>query len=77
MHQAVNRARLRDKKLVWVDEAIFTFNTLGSKAWSSKYASISVKEKDARIKTMALIAAISEDRGLEGFVIHPKSISKP
>ena len=68
---------MRDKKLVWVDEAIFTFNTLGSKAWSSKYQSISVKDTDARIKTVALIAAISEDKGLEGFVIHPKSISTP
>ena len=77
MYQAVKKARLRDKKLVWVDEAIFTFNTLGSKAWSSKYQSISVKDTDARIKTVALIAAVSEDSGLEGFVIHPKSISTP
>ena len=75
MHQAVKGARLRDKKLVWVDEAIFTFNTLGTKAWSSKYSRIQVKENDARIKTMALIAAISEDCGLEGYLIHPKSIS--
>jgi transposase len=77
MYQAVKKARLRDKKLVLVDEAIFTFNTLESKAWSSKYQSISVKESDARIKTVALIAAVSEDSGLEGFVIHPKSISTP
>ena len=77
MYYAVKSARQVDKKLVWVDEAIFTFNTLGTKAWSSKYSSIQVNEKDARIKTMSLIAAISEDRGLEAFLVHPKSISTP
>ena len=75
MHQAVNRARLRDKKLVWVDEAVFTFNTFSTRAWSSKYSSIIVKDAEARIKTMALIAAISEDRGLEAYLIYPEAIS--
>ena len=76
MHKAVNRARHRDKKLVWVDEAVFTFNTFSTRAWSSKYSSIKVKDAEARIKTMALIAAISEEhRGLEAYLIYPKAIS--
>jgi len=37
MYQAVKRTRLRDKKLVWVDEAVFTFNTFSTKAWSAKH----------------------------------------
>ena len=77
MHQAVKVARLRDRKLVWVDEAVFTFNTLSTRAWSSKYSRIQIDDADARVKTMALIAAISEDEGLEAFMIHPKSISTP
>ena len=75
MHQAVKATRLRDKKLVWVDEAVFTFNTFSTKAWSAKYQSITVKDADAKIKTLALIAAISEDGGIEAYSIHPKSIN--
>jgi len=37
--------------------------------------SIKVNDADAQIKTVALIAAISEDCGLEGYSLHPKSIS--
>ena len=75
MFQAIKVARLRDKKLVWVDEAVFTFNTFKTKAWSSKYSSITVSDFDARVKTMALVAAVSEDSGLEAFMIHPKAIT--
>ena len=75
MHRAVRSARLQDKKLVWVDEAVFTFNTFSSKAWSARHSSIEVKDTDARVKTMALVAAVSEDSGLEAFMIHPKAIS--
>ena len=61
--------------MVWVDEAVFTFNTFKTKAWSSKYSSIEVSDFDARVKTMALVAAVSEDSGLEAFMIHPKAIT--
>jgi hypothetical protein len=75
MHQAVRAAKLRDKKLVWVDEAVFTFNTFSTRAWSAKYSRIEVTDADAKIKTMALVAAVSEDCGLEGYALNPKSIS--
>ena len=75
MHQAIRAAKLRDKKLVWVDEAVFTFNTFSTRAWSSKYHSIEIKDADAKIKTMALVAAISEDGGLEWYYLTPKSIT--
>jgi hypothetical protein len=34
-----------------------------------------VKEAKLRIKAQAFIAAISEDQGLESFMIHTRSIS--
>jgi hypothetical protein len=40
MYDAVKVTRLRDVKLVWVDEAMFTFNTFSTRAWSSKNQSI-------------------------------------
>jgi hypothetical protein len=75
MYHSVKVTRLRDKKLVWVDEAVFTFNTFSTKAWSAKYQSVTVKDADAKIKTLALVAAISEDCGLEAFSIYPRSIN--
>jgi hypothetical protein len=65
----------RQKKLVWIDEAVFTFNTFNTKAWSGKYSSIQVNDADAKIKTVALLAGISEDCGQKGHSIHSKSIS--
>ena len=75
MYHAVKTTRLRDKKLVWIDEAVFTFNTFSTRAWSGKHSRITVCDADLQIKTIALIAAISEDCGLEAFAIHPKSIN--
>ena len=37
MNDAVNVTRLRDVKLVWVDEAMFTFNTFSTRAWLAKH----------------------------------------
>lgn len=44
MFQKVRSARQRDKKIVWVDEAIFSFNTLTTKGWSSKGKSLQVDD---------------------------------
>jgi transposase len=77
MFQSVKSARLTDKKLVWVDEAVFTFNTFSTRAWSARHDTIRVQDTDARVQTMAFIAAISEDCGLEAWAMHPNAISTP
>lgn len=58
-----------------MDEAVFSFNTMRTKAWSSSYSSISVQEAKMRFKTMALVAAISEDIGIESYLTNERSIS--
>ena len=75
MYFAVKSAMLRDKKLVWIDETVFTFNTFRKRAWAGKYSRITISDADAQIKTIALIAAISEGSGLEAFALHPLSIN--
>ena len=75
IHKLLYLARAWEMKVVFLDEAVFTFNTFNTKAWSSKYTSIKVKDSSMRVKTQALIAAISEDVGLDHYLIHPKSIS--
>ena len=77
MFEAVKVARLKDMKLVWVDEAVFTFNTLGKRAWASKFQSINVNDVDFKVRTTAIIAGISEDGGLEALTMHKKSVTTP
>ena len=60
-------------KLLFVDEAVFSFNTFNSKTWSSSNNHIIVKEANLTIKSQAFIAAISEDGGLESYMIHSRS----
>ena len=36
MYDAFKVNRLRNVKLVWVDEAMFTFSTFSTRAWSGK-----------------------------------------
>jgi len=37
--------------LVFLDEAVFTFNTMNTKAWFLPYDSVKVRDTDTRIKT--------------------------
>jgi hypothetical protein len=75
MQQQLREFKEKHMKLVFLDEAVFTFNTFGTKAWAGKYNSIKVNEQNLRVKTQALIAAISEDVGLETYMLHPRSIN--
>ena len=53
---------------------MFTFSTFRSKAWSSHLNRIKVVDSDLRIEAIAMISAISAENGLEGYLLHPKSI---
>jgi len=61
-------------KFIHADEAVFTFNTFINKSWYKKYDNIEVYDKKVKVQTHAILAGISEDAGLESYVIHPRSI---
>ena len=44
---------------MYLDEAVFTFNTFVKKAWSASYQTIDVVEAKMNIKAQAIISAIS------------------
>ena len=66
---------MNEKPRIYLDESIFTFSTFRAKSWSSKKDSLKINDKSLKIKTLALIAAISEDGRLVDFTIHPKAIN--
>ena len=56
-------------KIIHLDEAVFTFSTFRNKSWSSAYNNIEVIDKKITIKAHAIIAGISEDKGLESYLV--------
>jgi len=69
IHSKVNQV-----KLIQADEAVFTFSTFSNKTWSGSYDNIRVFDRKITIKTHAIVAGISEDKGLEEYLVWPKSI---
>jgi len=62
-------------QIVYLDETMFTFSTFRVKSWSNNRDRVKVNDSNLKIKTLALIAAISEDGGLVDFALHPKAIN--
>ena len=56
---------------------MFTFSTFIKKSWSGSYDNISVIDRKVTVKAHAVIDGISEELGLETYLIKPKSIKTP
>lgn len=75
MCHLLQKVKTDNMKLLYLDEAIFSFNTMRSKAWSSAYSSIDVHDAKMKMKAQAIVAAISEDIGYEHHLLNLRSIS--
>ena len=62
-------------QIVYLDVTMFTISTFRVKSWSNNRDRVKVNDSNLKIKTLALIAAISEDGGLVDFALHPKAIN--
>ena len=62
-------------QVVYLDETVFTFSTFRSKGWAHKRERIRIIDSDLKVTTLAVIAAISEERGLIDYIVHPKAIN--
>jgi len=74
MQGEVQKAREEGKKVIYIDEVVFSPATALKFAWSGKGTNIEVADKRQYVKTQALIAGISEEGGVEGFMVKKKSI---
>ena len=75
MDHLLSKVREEGRKVVFLDEAVFSFNTFSTKAWASPYQSIKVNDFSIRVRTQALICCVSEDIGLETYMIRPRAIN--
>jgi len=74
MLQALDEARSSKLKIIFVDEAVFTFNTFQGRAWAHSGLNVQVPEKSLSMPTWAIVTGVSESKGLELSICHPRSI---
>jgi len=74
MRGEVAEARKEGKKVIYIDEVVFSPATTFKFAWAGKGSNVEVADRRQLVQTQALLAGISEERGLEGFIIRRKSI---
>lgn len=74
-YEKVKSLRERGVPIVYLDEAMFTFNTIKKRAWYSKLENLKVAQESRQMKPLALVAAIESDKGLVSFAIHEGSIN--
>ncbi len=63
--------RKSNTQVVYLDEPMFTFRARG---WAHNRDRIRVNDSKLRVTTLAVIAAISKEHGLD-YVVHPKAIN--
>ena len=61
-------------RILYLDEAVFTFNSFQGRAWSHKNSNIAVTEEQTSIKTQALLAAISLENGVDHYCMYERSV---
>ena len=76
MERLLKLAQDHGQKVVFLDEAVFTFNTFSGRAWQKPHQCVKVVEDEIKLKPVAFIAAVSADTGLEKYLLHPRSIAQ-
>ena len=70
----VSRAVECGKRLIYVDEAMFTTSTMLDRGYSGKRQNVTLEEKLVSSPALAVVAGVSSERGLEAFHLKPASI---
>lgn len=63
-----------ERKLVFIDEVMFAYNTMQLSEYSCRGQNLILDKKIVKSKTLAVIAAISEEDGLEYYEVFNKSV---
>jgi hypothetical protein len=74
MRQELQQAMIAGKRVIYIDEAMFTTSTLPTRGFAGKNENVVVEEKLISTPALAVVAGVSAERGLEAFHIQPKSI---
>ena len=75
MKTEVKEALLEGRSLVFVDEAIFITPSRITHAYAQKNTNCFIDELKTNVKSLAVVAGVSRDLGVDGFLIHQRSIN--
>ena len=70
MVHELSEAKEQGRKILYLDECIFSKLTFLSKDWSRKNTNLTVDQKQIYTGYRSVVATISEEDGLERFDIH-------
>ena len=68
-------ARRKGKRLIFVDECLFSSKALLKLAYSNRRCNIELNQRLIASKPIALVAGVSSERGLEGFQCYENSLN--
>ena len=71
----VKELRDRGVPIIYLDEAMFTFNTLRKRAWYCQNSNLRVDQESRDMTPLAFIAGIESERGLVTYAIYEDSIN--
>jgi hypothetical protein len=63
-------------RLIWVDECVYTRTTIATKTWKRSETTVMYKNKSLNIGSIAMIAGVSMEYGLEYYELHDYSINR-
>ena len=70
-------ARNDGYRIIYLDETMFTRKTVADLEWALPGENVRVDEAKLNEPTLALLSAISKEKGQEYFQIFPKSVDRP
>ena len=68
-------ARNMGYRIVYIDETMFTRKTVPQMAWARKNENVRIDQEKLQEPTLALLAGISKEKGVEHFQIFEYSVN--
>ena len=70
----LQEAKNEGRKVIYLDEIVFTKRSFLGTCWSKKYENITVDQKQVYQGYLAVVASCSSEKGIEAIIIHNKAI---
>ena len=72
----LSQAEVEKRKIIYLDEIMFTKRTWLDKAYSHKFTNLAVNQEDIYTGYRSVIAALSEEKGVEHLFIDIRPIKE-
>ena len=77
MRKQIERARKDGYRIVYIDETMFTRQSIPKKEYSLPHENLTIDKQLVNEKTLAVLAGISKEKGIETYMIFENSVNIP